>query len=161
MVSSWILFSSLLVGLLLLQSHRTTLSNATTQTWALLPSFIFNTYILTLGIRVQVLEFLSKARKLCTNEEKYSCFVSSSKPESRNMIQGLNHSGTSLYHSVFLVALVTLLHTLGLQQRLPSSDLLWMPSGNFPWDSPRQQCQGLFFSWKQPCVVPCHDSTSC
>lgn len=141
MVSSCLhLFSPILVGLLLLQSPRTTPSDATSQAWALLPSFIFNRYVLILGIWIQVLEFLSKARKHCRPAQagrEGSCLVSSSKTESRNMTQGFNCLGISLYHSSFLVALVTLLQTWGLQHRLPSLRVSWMPSNNFPWDFPQ------------------------
>lgn len=58
------LFPSILLGLLLLQRPRTTPRDATTQTWALLPSSILKIYVLILGIWIQDLEFLSKARKL-------------------------------------------------------------------------------------------------
>lgn len=74
-------------------------------------------------------------------EERGSCLVSSSKTECRNMTWGFNCSGINLHHASFLVAVVTLLQTGGLQTPLSACvlDTFWSFSH-------RQQCQVLLFS---------------
>lgn len=92
------------------------------------PSFIFNMYALILDIWIWGLEeFYPKKENSAAQhkwEEWCSCLVSSSKADFRNITQGLNFPGISLYHSSFLVALLMSLQTQGLPHRLPSLSAL-------------------------------------
>ena len=94
--------------------------------------------MLILGIWIQDLDFLSKARKLCKPAQVgRETFLLGQFLKNRVQEHDMGiESEISLYRSSFL-ALVMLLQTWGFQPRFPALSVSWMPFDNFPWDFPQ------------------------